>query len=62
METVEGESDHWQINAGIVHDLAVGITMTAPKAFILVISNPVNSKVPIIAEVFKRHGIFNPKR
>jgi malate dehydrogenase len=51
-----------QINAGIVHDLAVGIATTAPKAFVLVISNPVNSTVPIVAEVFKKRGIFNPKR
>ncbi|KAI9435829.1 NAD-malate dehydrogenase [Lactarius indigo] len=50
------------INAGIVHDLAVGIATTAPKAFVLVISNPVNSTVPIVAEVFKKHGVFNPKR
>lgn len=51
-----------QINAGIVHDLAVGIATTAPHAFVLVISNPVNSTVPIVAEVFKKRGIFNPKR
>ncbi|KAF8266079.1 NAD-malate dehydrogenase [Lactarius quietus] len=54
--------DLFKINAGIVHDLAVGIATTAPKAFVLVISNPVNSTVPIVAEVFKRHGVFDPKR
>jgi malate dehydrogenase len=42
--------------------LAVGIATTAPEAFVLVISNPVNSTVPIVAEVFKRRGKFNPKR
>lgn len=51
-----------QINAGIVRDLATGIATVAPKAFVLVISNPVNSTVPIVAEVFKKHGVFNPKR
>ncbi|KAG2344235.1 malate dehydrogenase [Suillus weaverae] len=50
------------INAGIVRDLATGIATTAPKAFVLVISNPVNSTVPIVAEVFKKHGVFDPKR
>ncbi|EJF62499.1 NAD-malate dehydrogenase [Dichomitus squalens LYAD-421 SS1] len=50
------------INAGIVRDLATGIATTAPKAFVLVISNPVNSTVPIVAEVFKQHGVFNPKK
>ncbi|KAH8986600.1 NAD-malate dehydrogenase [Lactarius akahatsu] len=57
-----GVHDLFKINAGIVHDLAVGIATTAPKAFVLVISNPVNSTVPIVAEVFKKHGVFNPKR
>ena len=52
----------YQINAGIVRDLATGIAKTAPKAFVLVISNPVNSTVPIVAEVFKQHGVFDPKR
>ena len=51
-----------QINAGIVRDLATGIATVAPKAFVLVISNPVNSTVPIVAEVFKKHGVYDPKR
>jgi len=51
-----------QINAGIVKDLATGIATAAPKAFVLVISNPVNSTVPIVAEVFKKFGVFDPKR
>ncbi|KAJ3937668.1 MAG: malate dehydrogenase [Lentinula lateritia] len=50
------------INAGIVEGLATGIATTAPKAFVLVISNPVNSTVPIVAEVFKKHNVFDPKR
>ena len=51
-----------KINAGIVRDLATGIAKNAPKAFVLVISNPVNSTVPIVAEVFKQNGVFDPKR
>lgn len=54
--------DLFKINAGIVRDLAIGIATTAPKAFVLVISNPVNSTVPIVAEVFKKHGVFDPKK
>ncbi|KAI9571913.1 lactate/malate dehydrogenase [Boletus coccyginus] len=50
------------INAGIVRDLATGIATTAPNAYVLIISNPVNSTVPIVAEVFKKHGVFDPKR
>ncbi|KAJ3503979.1 hypothetical protein NLJ89_g8184 [Agrocybe chaxingu] len=54
--------DLFKINAGIVKDLATGIATTAPKAFVLVISNPVNSTVPIVAEVFKKFGVYDPKR
>ncbi|KAB5593750.1 hypothetical protein CTheo_2830 [Ceratobasidium theobromae] len=54
--------DLFKVNAGIIRDLAIGIATTAPKAFILVISNPVNSTVPVVAEVLKKHGVFDPKR
>jgi malate/lactate dehydrogenase len=33
-----------------------------PNAHVLVISNPVNSTVPIVAEVLKKHGVYDPKR
>lgn len=51
-----------QINAGIVRDIALGIAEHAPKAFVLVISNPVNSTVPIVAEVLKKKGVYDPKK
>ncbi|KAG9125311.1 hypothetical protein FRC07_008147 [Ceratobasidium sp. 392] len=54
--------DLFKINAGIIRDLAIGIATNAPKAFVLVISNPVNSTVPIVAEVLAKHGVFDPKR
>ncbi|KAF2718663.1 malate DEHYDROGENASE, NAD-dependent [Polychaeton citri CBS 116435] len=54
--------DLFKINAGIVKGLIEGIADFAPKAFILVISNPVNSTVPIAAEVLKKKGVFDPKR
>ncbi|KAG8215297.1 lactate/malate dehydrogenase [Butyriboletus roseoflavus] len=54
--------DLFKINAGIVRDLATGIATTAPKAYVLVVSNPVNSTVPIVAEVFKKHGVFDSRR
>ena len=54
--------DLFKINASIVCDLATGIMTMVPRAFILVISNPVNSTMPIIAEVLKKHGVFDPKR
>jgi malate dehydrogenase len=45
-----------------VRDLAKGISKACPNAFILVISNPVNSTVPIVAEVLKAAKVFNPKK
>ncbi|KAF9434172.1 hypothetical protein BGZ76_008453 [Entomortierella beljakovae] len=54
--------DLFKINAGIIRDLSEGIAKNCPGAFVLVISNPVNSTVPIVAEVLKKHGVFNPKK
>jgi malate dehydrogenase len=33
-----------------------------PNAMFLVISNPVNSTVPIFAETLKKHGVYNKQR
>lgn len=49
-------------NAGIVRDIVAAAADVAPNSFILVISNPVNSTVPISAEVLKSKGVFNPQR
>lgn len=54
--------DLFDDNAIIVYDLGKEIAHTCPDAFILVISNPVNSVVPIMAEVLKSASVFNPKR
>lgn len=54
--------DLFNINAGIVKGLIETAAEVAPKAFILVISNPVNSTVPISAEVLKSKNVFNPQR
>ncbi|CCE87281.1 Piso0_005828 [Millerozyma farinosa CBS 7064] len=54
--------DLFNINASIVRDLSQGIAENAPDAFVLVISNPVNSTVPIVAETLKKNGVFNPKK
>lgn len=54
--------DLFKINAGIVRDLTKGCAEFCPKAFILIISNPVNSTVPIAAEVLKANQAFDPKR
>lgn len=54
--------DLFAINAGIVRDLAAAAAEAAPNAAILVISNPVNSTVPIVAEVLKSKGVYDPHK
>lgn len=54
--------DLFNTNASIVRDLSKAAAKVAPKAHMLIISNPVNSTVPIVAEVFKRAGVYDPKR
>lgn len=54
--------DLFNINAGIVRDLATAVATTAPNAAVLVISNPVNSTVPIVAEVFKKLNVYNKNK
>jgi len=54
--------DLFNTNAGIVKTLAEGVAKFCPGAIVNIISNPVNSTVPIAAEVFKKHGCYDPKR
>ncbi len=54
--------DLFKINAGIVRGLIEGVAEHCPDAFVLVISNPVNSTVPIAAEVLTAAGNFNAKK
>merc|ERR1712157_416846 len=54
--------DLFNINAGIVKTLITGCAEACPKAAILIISNPVNSTVPLAAEVLKQKGVYNPRK
>ncbi|GAA5931209.1 hypothetical protein JCM1841_003489 [Sporobolomyces salmonicolor] len=54
--------DLFNSNASIVRDLAQAAAKVAPTARIGIIANPVNSTVPIVAEVFKKAGVYDPKR
>jgi len=54
--------DLFNVNAGIVANIAKIAAKSCPKAQILIISNPVNSTVPIFAEVFKKHGVYDKRR
>jgi len=54
--------DLFNVNAGIVRDLINAIVKNCPHAFIGIITNPVNSTVPVAAEILKKGGVYNPKR
>lgn len=54
--------DLFNINAGIVKNLIEAVADNCPDAFIHIISNPVNSTVPIAAEILKQKGVFDPKK
>merc|ERR1712125_287495 len=54
--------DLFNINAGIVKTLITGCAEACPNACILVISNPVNSTVPIAAEVLKQKGVYDHRK
>ena len=54
--------DLFNINASIVKNLVEAVADNCPDAFIHIISNPVNSTVPIAAEVLKKKGVYDPKK
>ncbi|KAK0578150.1 hypothetical protein LWI29_005970 [Acer saccharum] len=54
--------DLFNINAGIVKSLCIAIAKYCPNALVNMISNPVNSTVPIAAEVFKKAGTYDEKK
>jgi malate dehydrogenase len=54
--------DLFNTNASIVRDLASAIGRVSPTAYVLVISNPVNSTVPIVASTLAKAGVYNPAR
>merc|ERR1712159_982250 len=54
--------DLFQVNAKLNKDFAIAVAKNCPKAFVAIISNPVNSTVPIFAEQMKKVGCYDPKR
>ncbi|KAM9320615.1 malate dehydrogenase, mitochondrial [Gastrophryne carolinensis] len=54
--------DLFNTNASIVATLTDACAKYCPEAMICIISNPVNSTIPITSEIFKKHGVYNPNR
>lgn len=54
--------DLFNMNAGIVRDLIDAGTRACPNACFAIVTNPVNSTVPIAAEVLKAAGVYDPRK
>jgi len=54
--------DLFNTNASIAMNLADACARNCPNAVVGIITNPVNSTVPIASEVFKKHGVYNPNK
>ncbi|KAM0274862.1 hypothetical protein ACHAQH_007787 [Verticillium albo-atrum] len=54
--------DLFKTNAKVIADLTTGNAAHCPKAFVCIITNPVNSTVPIAVETLKKHGVFDNAR
>ncbi|KAJ2313825.1 hypothetical protein IWW51_001247 [Coemansia sp. RSA 2702] len=54
--------DLFSVNASIVRELTEAVADTCPRALIAIIANPVNSTVPIAAEVLKSRHVYDPRR
>lgn len=54
--------DLFNINAGIIMDIVYTCGSVAPKAIFCVVTNPVNSTVPIAAEALKKLGVYDKNR
>ncbi|WP_031491269.1 malate dehydrogenase [Succinivibrio dextrinosolvens] len=54
--------DLFNINAGIIANLVRNCARVCPKACICIITNPVNSTVPLAAEVLKAESVYDKHR
>lgn len=54
--------DLFNTNANIAMTLADACARKCPEAVVGIITNPVNSTVPIAAEVYKKHNVFNSSK
>ena len=53
--------DLFNTNATIVANLTRACARAAPNAVVGIISNPVNSTVPIACEIYKKEGVASDK-
>lgn len=54
--------DLFNINAGIVLDIVLTCGAASPKAIFCIVTNPVNSTVPIAVQALKKLGVYDKNR
>ncbi len=54
--------DLFAVNAGIIKSLAAHYVKYSPNAILGIITNPVNTVVPIAREVLKKAGVYQPTK
>lgn len=54
--------DLFNTNALTVQELSAAVAKHAPNAIVAVISNPLNSMMPIAAETLQRAGVYDPRK
>lgn len=55
-------ADLFNVNAGIIQNLVEKAAQVCPQACICIITNPVNSIIPIAAEVLKKAGVYDKRK
>jgi len=55
-------ADLFNINADIVKNLVEKVAQVCPKACIGIVTNPVNTLVPIAAEVLRKAGVYDKRK
>ncbi|KAI9150831.1 NACHT and WD domain-containing protein [Paramyrothecium foliicola] len=54
--------DLFKTNTSIIHDIFAEVATTCPQAISCIVTNPVNSTVPVAAEALRIAGVFDPTR
>lgn len=55
-------ADLFAVNADVIKGLVEEVGRSCPKALVAIVTNPVNSLVPVAAATLKRMGVYDPKR
>jgi malate dehydrogenase len=58
----QSRDDQFNVNSRIVKDIAVQCSMINPNAIYGIVTNPINSTVPLFCEMFKKAGVLDENK